>query len=418
MRVMLTIRPVEGRVTPPWWRTALVIVVGFLGSITSAALSPAAAAMEEDHLAFLVVTIAFFSTVAGPVALLWRDRFPVAYAVVAAILPLAIPVGNALALITLSALIGRRRGSGVWAVAGLTAVTSTVVVARDALARPVKASVIQTSLARGEAPIDAGIPTIALISALGWGLAVGLGLLVRSLRESSFARAAASTERATSTQLGDEVARRAERERIAREVHDVLGHRLSLLSLHAGALEANAQGDERLRASASLVRESAAGALDDLRSLLALLRQPAGDGPDLPLTALPRVVQESFGAGQLLASSIFVADAEEAHPALSRAVYRIVQELLTNARKHAPGQRVELTVTGGPGTGVVIDVRNAIGGSAPVGGQPGTRRGLAGVAERAELLGGRVQYGLDDGGRAFRVRVELPWRVEAGITPR
>ena len=112
---------------------------------------------------------------------------------------------------------------------------------------------------------------------------------------------------------------------------------------------------------------------------------------------------------QFEAKGIFVADADKAHPSLSRAVYRIVQEVLTNARKHAPGQRVELLVNGGPSSGVVIDVRNPV--VAEKGsGASGSRRGLAGVAERAELLGGQVQYGLANEGSTFRVRVELPWR--------
>lgn len=406
---MLAIRPVEGSLKPPWWRTALLVCVAFLGTITSAAISPAGYRVEEHPLATLFSLLSLVVAVVGPLALIWRARFPAMYAVAAALISLVVPIGNTLALITLSSLIGRRRGSGVWAVAGLTAATTTTVVALDASARPVGASLLQTILAEGDVPVDVGVATIAILSALGWVLAVGLGLLLRSSRESSVARQTASTERATSTLLSEEVARQAERERIAREVHDVLGHRLSLLSLHAGALEVNSQENERLQASAALVRESAAGAMGDLRSLLAMLRQPSADQPELPLTALPQVVQESFGAGQLLASSIFVADADKAHPSLSRAVYRIVQEVLTNARKHAPGQRVELLVNGGPSSGVVIDVRNPV--VAEKGsGASGSRRGLAGVAERAELLGGQVQYGLADEGSTFRVRVELPWR--------
>lgn len=414
MRGMLSVRPVDGPLAPAWWRTVPAVVVGFSGTMFSLAMSPAGNAAPDDHLAMLLTLLGFGIALGGPVALIWRHRFPVAFAVTAAVVPLAVPVGNTLAFITLSALVGRRRGSGVWAVAGLTAVTSTVVVVRDALARPVGASILQTTLAPGDAPVEVGAPTIAIIAVLGWGLSVGLGLAVRGARETRHAREAVSTERAASSQLGDELARRAERERIAREVHDVLGHRLSLLSLHAAALEANAGGDARLRASASLVRESAAGAMGDLRSLLEVLRQTAGDQPDLPLTALPGVVQESFGSGQLLASSIFVADADQADPTLSRAVYRIVQEVLTNARKHAPGQRVELSVTGGPPTGIAIDVRNPLTSDAARA-TPGERRGLAGIAERAELLGGRVQYGLDDGSRMFRVRVELPWRARGQV---
>lgn len=355
--------------------------------------------------------LGFVAAVLGPLALLWRQRFPLLLAAGTAALSLVLPLGNTLPYIALAALIGRRRGQAIWLAAGLTALTSTWVVVSDGLAQPRAASFLKTLLqpegAVGDiAPV--GATTLAVVAALGWGLSVGTGLLIRGGREAAAARQSVVLERRATTQLGDEVARQAERERIAREVHDVLGHRLSLLSLNAGAMEANAQEDERMRSSAALVRESAAGAMADLRSLLDVLRQPALAQPDLPLTALTRVVDESFGSGQLLASTIFVEDAEEADPALSRAVYRIVQELLTNARKHAPGQRVWLTVKGGPVNGVLIDVRNPLATNVATGQR--STRGLTGIAERAELIGGRVQYGVDDAGRSFRVRVELPWR--------
>ena len=95
-----------------------------------------------------------------------------------------------------------------------------------------------------------------------------------------------------------------------------------------------------------------------------------------------------------------------ADPALARAVYRIVQELLTNARKHAPGAQIRLAVSGGPADGVSIDARNPYQGPAA----GGSGRGLQGIAERVELLGGQLAYGLDDGGATFRVTVTLPWR--------
>ena len=108
------------------------------------------------------------------------------------------------------------------------------------------------------------------------------------------------------------------------------------------------------------------------------------------------------------ASSIFIESAETADPTLSRAVYRVVQELLTNARKHAPGRRVRLTVTGGPSSGLRIEAANSV--TEPQAAPSRESRGLTGIAERAEFLGGSVTYGLDDGGQVFRVRVELPWR--------
>lgn len=410
---MLSIEAIEGVPRSPWWRTALFVLLAMFGSLVSAAISPAAWAMTNDlnSPAFLLSLLSFILAVAGPLALIWRHRIPVVLAVAAAAASVLVPIGNTLPWIALASLIGRRRGPGVWAVAGLVAATSFWVVFADAAAEPREASVLKSMIASGEPPgttgIEVGFGVTLTVALLGWGLSVVMGLLVRSVREKRVAAASSRADRATSSVLADEVARRQEREQIAREVHDVLGHRLSLLNLHAGALEANAKGDEQLRASAALVRQTAGGAMDDLRSLLAMLREPTPSHPDLPLTELPRVVEESFGAGQLLSSSIFIEDAAGAGPALARAVYRIVQELLTNARKHAPGQRVLLDVRGGPATGVVIDVRNQL---APGSTTRGAGRGLTGIAERAELLGGTLRHGLDDGGAAFRVRVELPWQ--------
>lgn len=315
--------------------------------------------------------------------------------------------------ILLGSLIGRRRGSAVRWTTAVVALTSTWVIVSDALAQPRGASLLKSTLGLpgGDAarPGQASPFTVVILVVTGLGITLGAGYLMRSLREAAYAKHVVTEERATSDRLGDEVARQQERERIAREVHDALGHRLSLLNLHAGALEANAE-DPRMAESAHLVRRSAAAAMDDLRSLIAVLRDPMGtDLAELPLEELPQVVRDSFGAGQSVNSSIFIADADRADPVLSRAVYRIVQEMLTNARRHAPGEQACLTVEGSPARGIVIDCRNRYVGVHKTS-EPGSSRGLTGITERAELLGGQMLYGLDQGGQTFRVHVELPWR--------
>jgi signal transduction histidine kinase len=93
--------------------------------------------------------------------------------------------------------------------------------------------------------------------------------------------------------------------------------------------------------------------------------------------------------------------------ATGRTVYRIAQEGLTNARKHAPGAEVTVTVRGGPGEGLTVDVRNPAPGG-PVTGVPGSGQGLIGLNERATLAGGRLEHGkTEDGG--FALRSWLPW---------
>ena len=398
---------------PPWWRTVpSVLAVAFL-TLLSAVFSPAAWSSQHGGSGgvVLVTGLALLAAVMLPLALAWRHRFPFVVTLGAAGASLALPIGNALPLFALAALIGRRRGPAVWWTTAAVALSSAWVTIADAVAQPRGASFWKAWLGpvKGDNAdrVDLTVPEIVIIVALGLGAAIGAGLLARSRREAASASGEVATERAASGRLGDEVARRQERERIAREVHDGLGHRLSLLTLHAGALEANSAGDPRMAQSVRLIRQTAASAMDDLRSLLSLLREPPGaELPAVPLAELARVVEESFGAGQPLSSSIFVADPDTAHPALSRAVFRIVQELLTNARRHAPGQQAWLTVQGSPASGVTIEARNRFIGGWGVG-PPGSSRGLAGIAERAELLGGHVSYGVQ--GEFFRVRVELPW---------
>ena len=418
MRPVLEYELVGDGARPPWWRTLLFAVpIGLLG-IVSVVFSPLGSAMsgkDPDGATVLGAMFALLVAVAAPAALFWRHRYPFVLTIAAAVVPLVVPIGNLLAFAFLAALIGRRRGPAVWATTALVAATSTWVVVADALAQPRQASVIKTILGpTGDASdplahVNVSAWAVATVAVLGLGLAIGTGFLVRLRRQNMQAVGEVEVEREASGRLGDEAARRQERERIAREVHDAMGHRLSLLNLHAGALELNAGDDPRLQQSASLVRQSAGEAMDDLRGLLHVLREPLGeDPPVIPLSRLTEVVRDSFGAGQVVSSSIFVSEPDRADPQLSRAVYRLVQEVLTNARKHAPGQPVELVVEGGPASGILIEARNRyVGGAA---GPPGTARGLKGIAERAELLGGHLRYGLDQDGTVFRVRVELPWR--------
>lgn len=410
MHFVMTFEQVGDDARPALWRTLLYVLLTILFSLVSVTYSPDT--WELSHggsgaMAALGLLVAF----GLPVVLFWRHRIPFVCALGPAALSLLLPIGNSLPLLALAALIGRRRGPAVWWTAGGIALTSAVVIAKDAVAQPRGASVLKSILgpARSDPSLDLnlGAAQIGVVYLLGIGISIGAGLLVRSRREAASATTAVKAEKAVSGQLGDELARRDERERIAREVHDAMGHRLSLLSLYAGALEANSGTDPRVVEAAHLVRTSAGEAMDDLRSLLSVLREPMGaEQPRVSLVDLSKVVQESFGAGQKLSSSIFVQDAASAPDPLTRAVYRIVQELLTNARKHAPQEQVFLSVEGSPADGVVIDARNLYvpdqGGASA-----GSSRGLKGIAERAQLLGGTLQYGLDGG--YFRVHVTLPW---------
>jgi signal transduction histidine kinase len=246
-----------------------------------------------------------------------------------------------------------------------------------------------------------------------FGLAVVLawGLFRRSRRQAQCERAR-RTE--AEEQLRVEQIRYAERTRIAREMHDVLAHRISLLSLHAGALEFRPDAPpEELARAAGVIRASAHQALEDLRAVIGVLRDRSdGQGPQPPqqtLAALPGLLEESRAAGMRIHADVRLPDLAAIPDTIGRHALRIVQEALTNARKHATSAPVELCLEGGPGQGLAIDVRNP----APVLASteskiPGTGTGLLGLAERATLSGGQLEHGLDEYGH-FRLHAWLPW---------
>jgi signal transduction histidine kinase len=247
-----------------------------------------------------------------------------------------------------------------------------------------------------------------MASVVLWGMVVrARRQLVVSLRERAH-RAEAEQ------QLRIAQARRLERTRIAREMHDVLAHRISLLSLHAGALEfrPDASPDQVARA-AGVIRDNAHQALQDLREVIGVLREETeGEGPERPqptLADLTTLAEESRDAGMRVSVRTRVDDAEALPAGIGRSAYRIVQEGLTNARKHARGAAVTVSVAGGPGTGLSVEVSNRWPVGPPVAHPiPGTGTGLVGLAERTSLVGGRLEHGRTETGD-FRLAAWLPW---------
>jgi signal transduction histidine kinase len=204
-------------------------------------------------------------------------------------------------------------------------------------------------------------------------------------------------------------ARTLERTRMAREMHDVLAHRLSLLATYAGALEYRPDSSpEKLAKAAGVIRTGVHQALDELREVIHVLRdEDVYEGrPQPTFDDLSALVAESREAGTTIAYDDRVADATTLPPATGRTAYRIVQEGLTNARKHAIGHPVTLTVTGQPGEGLRIALTNP--GSHGASLTPGSGTGLVGLTERVQLAGGTLDHGrLPDGG--FRLEASLPW---------
>jgi signal transduction histidine kinase len=227
---------------------------------------------------------------------------------------------------------------------------------------------------------------------------VGWGMFIRSQRELMLALRERTRQAEAERDLRVSQARAQERTRVAREMHDVLAHRLSLMSLHAGALEVRPDAPpEQIARAASVVRACAHQALEDLREVIDVLRaEPAaGDAqrPQPTLRDLAELVEESRAAGAAVAFDERI-EAEGVPDATGRTIYRIVQEGLTNARKHAPGAAVQVTVDGAPGSGATVELVSlrplAQLGRVEI---PGAGAGLIGLAERVSLAGGRFEHG-------------------------
>ena len=326
---------------------------------------------------------------------LWlRRRWPTGLAAVLAVAGALVPVAAGAMLASLFSVAVRRPFRDIAWIVGIALAGSVATV----FVRPDP----ETGAALG---IVLGVALTLLVTA--WGMLVrARRQLVEALRERA--------ERAESeAELRAAQAQRLAREAIAREMHDVLAHRLTLLSVHAGALEFRPDAPpEQIARAAGVIRDSAHDALQDLREIIGVLRAPGeesggGDRPQPTLATLGALVEESREAGMLVVLDSTVDDPGSVPAATGRTVYRIAQEGLTNARKHAPGAEVTVVIGGRPGDGLTVEVRNpAPGGAVPH--VPGSGQGLIGLSERAVLAGGRFDHGPTPGG-GFALTAWLPW---------
>ncbi len=242
---------------------------------------------------------------------------------------------------------------------------------------------------------------------VAWGMYIGSRReLLHTLRQRA--------ERAEGEQdLRVGKARAEERARIAREMHDVLAHRISQVSMHAGALAFRSDLDaEALRSGIGDVQVKANAALTDLRSVLGVLRdRETGELANRPQPTYDDVhvlVTESRSAGVRVWIDDLLADRVGDEPVpeqLGRTVYRVVQEGITNAHKHARGALLTVRLAGSAEDGVEVLLRNPLGFGESA--APGSGLGLIGLRERVELAGGRFLAERD--GSTFVVRAWLPW---------
>jgi signal transduction histidine kinase len=186
-----------------------------------------------------------------------------------------------------------------------------------------------------------------------------------------------------------------ERAQLAREMHDVVSHQVSLIAVRAGALQVST-GDAEAKEAAATIRTLSVRTLDELRHMVTVLRA-GGSGPtDLaPQPTLAQLAELVAGSG--IEATLRIGSHPDLEPAAERAIYRTVQESLTNVRKHAPGASAEVVLAHGAGTVTVTIASTAPTRTAvPL---PSSRHGLLGLHQRAELLGGTLTWAATpDGG--------------------
>ncbi|WP_328607974.1 histidine kinase [Amycolatopsis sp. NBC_00345] len=262
----------------------------------------------------------------------------------------------------------------------------------------------------------------ALVAAVQWRTAVlaALGILpfllvpvwwganVRQHRD------IAATERANAGQLAKiaELDRRAavaaERARMARDLHDVVAGHLSAIAIQSEAALSMAADPKMSRAVLEAVRENSVSALDEMRAMIGLLRAEDGE-PGYEATAparlaeLSRLVDSARATGMDVTVDSTVDGTAELPAAVDLTAYRIAQEALTNAVKHAPGAKVQVRIRRDHGL-LTVEVGNELRTAAPRAG--GTGHGLASMAERASAVGGTLSAG--PSGPGWLVRAELP----------
>ncbi|NMD54556.1 MULTISPECIES: sensor histidine kinase [Tsukamurella] len=360
--------------------------------LLSALLAVATAAVEWQSGSIGYGNLVLTVGLGGSLVLWWRRRWPLEVTVVGGILMLAVGFPG-VALLGLFTLAVRRRDR--------VLVIATVVTAA-CLALPHPWSSTPWRLADT-------LTSVALTAAFAlWGSYVGARRdLIESLRERAVRAEAERELRATQ-------ARTAERSRIAREMHDVLAHRVSLIALQAGALEVNAgAASDAVERAAAEIRSTAHETLEDLRGVLGVLRgsdaEPLAPQPDL--RDLARLAADSRVGGTTVDLEIDeCAAAPHAVPeALGRTAYRIVQESLTNVRKHAGPAAVRVAVRLREHRLSIEVVNDRPRSAAPP--LPGSGSGLIGLAERVQLAGGEITSG-PTGTGGWRVFAELPVPAE------
>jgi signal transduction histidine kinase len=380
-------RPLQKAGRDTWWSTFFAVAGGALWLLVARDEWGAAGALLWIDVALGVLSV---------VAMQFRHRRPLAVT----LLTVATTAVSASAIgawvVCQVSLAARRRWSEILPTAVLAVATGQVLYAvQPAQSMPWYANLVFTALA-----------TVVVVAI---GMYVGARRdLVESLRDRA--------DRAEREQeLRVAAAKASERASIAREMHDVLAHRMSLVALHAGALAYRSDlSAAETRNAAGIIQANSHGALVDLREILGVLRDTGGQAgradhrPQPTLRDLDTLLEAERAAGAHITLHSDLEDHDAPPLSIGRSAYRIVEEGLTNARKHARHAAVTVELTGRPGVGLEVCVRNPVRVGGHRSGDGATGFGLVGLAERAAASHGRFSSGPTPEGD-FLLHAWLPW---------
>lgn len=373
---------------PPFFAVVFALLLQLIAAHSAA--GDGAVARPFDLLCVALLAI-------GPIALIWRRRHPIPVLVVAS----AASIGFG----TFAA------PSTVYAVATAIALFSAV---RAGHARPalltagiayvayVLVTVVFAGWLRLPAIARPDLRTL-LVLLLGLSLTAILAGASKARGEYIAEMAKVRAERARAREEQQRRQTSEERLRIARELHDVLGHHLSLINVQAGVgLHLMDSRPEQAREALTAIKAASSEALREVRTVLGVLRPEEEVAPRQPALGLDRLDDLTADAG--LPVTTTVTGTRRPLPAeVDRAAYRIVQEALTNVRRHAPAGSAEICVEYEPAV-LRLRIRNTPGGATT---PDGSGSGIAGMRARAEALGGTLEAGPLDGG-GFLVSAVLP----------
>lgn len=324
------------------------------------------------------------------VAVTQRRRHPVGVAVLITVIAAGSMSAAGAALLAVASLATRRRLREIVPVGILVGIQTVVIVLIDPSIGNERVFVLAM-----------GLMGVAIVFAIGMYVGSRRELLY-TLRERARVAEAEQVSRVAQARI-------AERARIAREMHDVLAHRISMVAMHAGALAYRTDlPADQVRDASEVIRDHAHLALTDLREVLGILRgdEADGDRPQPSWQDLPDLVNGARSAGMRVHLDDTVTSLGPPDR-LGRTAYRVVQEALTNAHKHAPDTAVTATLRGAPEDGVVVEIRNPLRVGSTYTRLPTSGLGLVGLAERADLVGGTLTHRLTE--EEFVLTLALPW---------